>query len=214
MWRLNALQIDSTLSQCLTPSMSSNCTLCEGVAFIGFSQHLILISMSDQSPLLSHFFLIGIREARGMMLLRWLFRRFHTSFTGGAWFCFPVPMKLTVGSHLRQNTVLAFKKTGRNPFRLTFRGANSILDAWWWFNWFHSSLWAVMTFLSCHKRCRRLACELRHEETITIVETEVEDLKSLNCLLFIKKWKRAHQDTTSFRVSQYQEINVKHDQRS
>lgn len=65
MWSLNDLQIDSTLRLCLSPSMSSNCTLCEGVAFIGFSQHLILISMSDQSPLLSHFFLIGFRELRG-----------------------------------------------------------------------------------------------------------------------------------------------------
>lgn len=65
MWSLNDLQIDSTLRQCLSPSMSSNCTLCEGVAFIGFSQHLILISMSDQSPLLSHFFLIGFRKLCG-----------------------------------------------------------------------------------------------------------------------------------------------------
>lgn len=64
MWSLNDLQIDSTLRQYLSPSMRSNCTLCEGVAFIGFSQHLILISMSDQSPLLSHFFLIGFRKLR------------------------------------------------------------------------------------------------------------------------------------------------------
>lgn len=65
MWSLNDLQIDSTLRQCLTPSMSPNCTLCGGVAFIGFPQHLILISMSDQSPLLSHFFLIGIWKRCG-----------------------------------------------------------------------------------------------------------------------------------------------------
>lgn len=41
-----------------------------------------------------------------------------------------------------------------------------------------------MTFLSCQKQCRRLACELWHEETITITETEVEDLKPFNLLLF------------------------------
>lgn len=41
-----------------------------------------------------------------------------------------VVLKLIVGSRLQQNIVLALKKAGRKPFRLTFRGANSILDAW------------------------------------------------------------------------------------
>lgn len=178
MWSLNDLQIDSTLRQCLSPSMSSNCTLCEGVAFIGFSQHLILISMSDQSPLLSHFFLIGFRKLCG-----WRSSADYLDFSkclsrGGC--RGTVVLKLIVGSHLRQNIVFAFKKAGRKLFRLTFRGANSILDAWWWSNWFHSSLWAVMTFLSCQKQCRGLVCELWREETNTIMETEVEDLKPLN----------------------------------
>lgn len=43
-------------------STSSNCTLCEGMAFIGFSPHLISISMSYQSPLLSHCLLMGIHK--------------------------------------------------------------------------------------------------------------------------------------------------------
>lgn len=168
MWSLNDLQIDSTLRLCLSPSMSSNCTLCEGVAFIGFSQHLILISMSDQSPLLSHFFLIGFRELRGWRSsddyldfskrLSW-----GGGFGGGG--LGTVLLKLIVSSNLWQNIVFAFKKAGRKPFRLTFRGANLILDAWWWSNWFHSSLWTVMTFLSCQKQCRRLVCEPWHEKT-------------------------------------------------
>lgn len=130
MWSLNDLQIDSTLRQCLSPSMSSNCTLCEGVAFIGFSQHLILISMSDQSPLLSHFFLIGFRKLRG-----WRSSADYLDFSkclswGSLGVRGTVLLKLIIGLHLRQSIVFAFKKAGRKPFRLTFRGANSILDAW------------------------------------------------------------------------------------
>lgn len=176
MWSLNDLQIDSTLRQCLTPSTSSNCTLCEGVAFIGFSQTLILISMSDQSPLLSHFFLIGIRKLRGWRSSAdYLDFSMRLSLRGGS-VLFPCAPK----THRRFSwlTKYCVCVRGRELFRLTFRGANSILAAWWWYNWFHSSLWAVMTFLSCHKQPARQARELRHEETITIAEAEVEDLKS------------------------------------
>lgn len=110
MWMLNDLQIDSTLRQCLSPSMSSNCTLCEGVAFIGFSQHLILISMSDQSPLLSHFFLIGFRKLRG-----WRssadYLDFSTRLSWEGWGR-AVILKPVIGLHLRQNIVRIQERLG------------------------------------------------------------------------------------------------------
>lgn len=149
------------------PSTSSNCILCEGMAFIGFSRHLISISMSDQPPLLRPRLLISIRRFYITPLYQ-LLTLFHMFLLRGN-FCFAV--KLKVELHVRRNIVLTLKKKKRKnirrkAFELTFRGANWILDVWWWYNWFHSSLWPVMTFLSCQKHCRGLACEFWDEQTI------------------------------------------------
>lgn len=68
-----------------------------------------------------------------------------------------IPHANLKGTRIYKQTLCSHKSIMRKAFGLTFRGVNWILGMWWCYNWFHSSLWLLMTFLSCQKYCKQLA---------------------------------------------------------